>query len=163
MNFQKVEFGGLIVFERDIKIKDIVNTGINLEADISPQIIVNLFMPNTPLHDGAIIISNNKINAAACMLPLSSNTGISKRLGMRHRAAVGISEESDAIAVVISEQSGKISIAKDGVLIPDISEQALKQVLIKNLITKRLHNRDESINRLKEIFKTNKKNDEENS
>ena len=156
MNFQKVEFGGLIVFEREIQIKDIVNTGIILEADVSPQIIANIFAPNTPLHDGAVVISNNKINAAACMLPLSSSTSIPKDLGTRHRAGVGISEEADAIAIIISEETGKVSVAKDGVLIPDVSEQTLKDILIKNLVIKKFNTEDVNLDSFTKFFRKNK-------
>ena len=126
--------GGLIVIEREIKLGDIEETGIELKAEVSPQLLVNLFVPNTPLHDGAAIISNNKISSAACILPLSNDKEISKELGTRHRAALGISKETDAIAVVISEETGKISIAKDGSLIKDVKEETLKEILIKNLV-----------------------------
>ena len=95
--------------------------------------MVNLFTPNTPLHDGAVIISENKIVSAACILPLASSQDIAKELGTRHRAAIGISKESDAIAIVVSEETGKISIAKDGTLIADLREDALK----KNVVTDR--------------------------
>ena len=134
--------GGLIVLERDIQLNDIMDTGVKIDADVSPQLIVNLFVPNTPLHDGAIIISKNKIAAAACILPLSDDKQISKGLGTRHRAALGISRETDAIAVVVSEETGKISIAKDGVLIADLKEEALKNILIKNLVTKQFKNNE---------------------
>lgn len=130
--------GGLIVIERDIKIGDIAENGIEIDADISPQLLVNIFVPNTPLHDGAVIISNNKIESAACILPLSDDKEISKSLGTRHRAAIGISKETDSIAVVISEETGKISIAKNGTLIVDVDEENLKKMLIKELITVRL-------------------------
>lgn len=129
--------GALIVIERDIKLKDIVSSGIYMNSDISPQLLVNIFEPNTPLHDGAVIISENKIAAAACMLPLAGDKDIAKELGTRHRAAIGISKESDAIAIVVSEETGKVSIAKDGTLIADLKEDALKKILIKNVITKR--------------------------
>ena len=129
--------GGLIVLERDIQLDDIMDSGVKIDADVSPQLIVNLFVPKTPLHDGAIIISKNKIAAAACILPLSDDKQITKGLGTRHRAALGISRESDAIAVVISEETGKISIAKDGNLIVDLKEEALKNILIKNLVVKK--------------------------
>ena len=99
----KSKTGALIVFERDIKIQDIVETGIKLDAEISPQMLVNIFVPKTPLHDGAVVISNNKITAAACILPLADDKDIARELGTRHRAAIGISKESDAIAVVVSE------------------------------------------------------------
>ncbi len=134
----KTKTGGLIVIERDIKIKDIAETGVEIDAEVSPQLLVNIFVPNTPLHDGAVIISENKIQAAACILPLSSDKDIAKELGTRHRAAIGISKETDAIAVVVSEETGKISVAKDGTLIADVREDTLKKILIKNIVTNRL-------------------------
>lgn len=133
----KSKTGALIVFERDIKIQDIIETGIKLDSEISPQLLVNVFVPKTPLHDGAVVISNNKIISAACILPLADDKDIAKELGTRHRAAIGVSKESDAIAVVVSEETGKISIAKDGTLIADVKEDALKRILIKNLVTAR--------------------------
>ena len=101
--------GALIVIERDIQIKDIIATGIPMDAEVSPQLLVNIFVPNTPLHDGAVVISNNKIAAAACMLPLASDQDIAKELGTRHRAGIGISKESDSIAIIVSEETGKVS------------------------------------------------------
>ncbi len=133
----KTKTGALIVIERDIQLKDIISSGIYMNGDISPQLLVNIFTPNTPLHDGAVIISENKIAAAACMLPLASDKDIAKELGTRHRAAIGISKESDAIAIVVSEETGKISIAKDGTLIADLKEEALKKILIKHIVAKR--------------------------
>ena len=148
----KSKTGALIVFERDIKIQDIIETGIKLDAEISPQMLVNIFVPKTPLHDGAVIISNNKITAAACILPLADDKDIARELGTRHRAAIGISKESDAIAVVVSEETGKISIAKDGTLIADVKEDALKRILIKNLVTAKFgsEKRVSKINSMKE-------------
>ena len=152
----KTKTGALIVIERDIEIKDIISTGIYMDAERSPQLVVNIFTPNTPLHDGAVVISDNKIRAAACMLPLASDKDIAKELGTRHRAAIGISKESDSIAVVVSEETGKISVAKDGTLIADIKEEALKKILIKNMITKRmLPNREKT---QKNVFKNMKEN-----
>lgn len=130
----KQKKGALIVIERDIKIQDIVSTGIIMNSEISPQLIVNIFEPNTPLHDGAVIISDNKIAAASCMLPLADDKDIARELGTRHRAAIGISKESDALVVVISEETGRMSIAKDGTLIADVREDVLKKILIKNII-----------------------------
>ena len=130
----KARKGALIVIEREIKIKDIISTGIVMNSEISPQLLVNIFEPKTPLHDGAVVISENKIAAAACMLPLSDNKDIARELGTRHRAAIGISNESDALVVVVSEETGKISIAKDGTLIADVREDVLKKILIKNLV-----------------------------
>lgn len=134
----KTKTGGLIVIERDIKIKDIADTGVEINAEVSPQLLVNIFVPNTPLHDGAVIISENKVQAAACILPLSSDKDIAKELGTRHRAAIGISKETDAIAIVVSEETGKISVAKDGTLIADLREDTLKKILIKNVVSNRL-------------------------
>ena len=133
----KTKTGALIVLERDIEIKDIIATGVQIDSEISPQLIVNIFVPNTPLHDGAIVVSGGRIKAAACMLPLAGDKDIARELGTRHRAAIGISKESDAIAIVVSEETGKVSISKDGVLIADVTEEALKKILIKNLITKK--------------------------
>ena len=133
----KKNTGALIVIERDIKLQDIADTGILINGEISPQLLVNIFNPKTPLHDGAVIISENKIKAAACMLPLSDDKSISKGLGTRHRSAAGMSQESDAIVVVVSEETGKISVAKDGTLIVDVKEDALRQILIKNIVTKK--------------------------
>lgn len=129
--------GGLIVIEKDIKIGDIIETGVEINAEVSPQLLVNLFVPKTPLHDGAVIISNNKIAAAACILPLANDKEIAKELGTRHRAAIGISKETDSITIVVSEETGKISLAKDGTLIADVDEETLKKILIKNIITNR--------------------------
>lgn len=162
----KTRTGALIVLERDIQIKDIIATGIEIDSEVSPQLLVNIFVPKTPLHDGAVVISNNKIAAAACMLPLASDRDIAKELGTRHRAAIGISKESDAIAIVVSEETGKVSIAKDGTLIADVKEEVLKKVLIKNIITKRFGDeRPDKFERLKNIkfgFKNKHTNEENN-
>lgn len=146
----KTKTGALIVFERDIKLQDIIETGVEMDASISPQVLVNIFVPNTPLHDGAVIISNNKITSAACILPLTDEKQIARGLGTRHRAAIGISKESDAIAVVVSEETGKISIAKDGTLIADVKEDALKRILIKHLVIARFGT-DEKIDKISKI------------
>ena len=131
--------GALIEIERDIQIKDIIATGIPLDSEVSPQLLVNIFVPNTPLHDGAVVISNNRIAAAACMLPLAGDQDIAKELGTRHRAGIGISKESDSLAIIVSEETGKVSVAKDGTLIADVREDALKKILISNIVTKRLN------------------------
>ena len=158
----KSKTGGLIVIERDIKISDIAESGVEINADVSPQLLVNLFVPNTPLHDGAVIISNNRITAAACILPLANDKEIAKELGTRHRAAIGISKETDSIAVVISEETGKVSVAKDGTLIADVDEETLKKLLIKNIITNRYSNekgvKKERIKQLKNKIKKQEEN-----
>lgn len=142
MELSKTKTGALIVIERDIKLKEIISTGVSINGEISPQLLVNIFTPNTPLHDGAVVISDNKISAAACMLPLASDGDIARELGTRHRAAIGMSKESDAVIVVVSEETGKISIAKEGTLIADLKEEALKKILISNIITKRFKTED---------------------
>ncbi len=109
----KEKTGALIVIERDIEIKDIIASGIAIDSEVTPQLLVNIFVPKTPLHDGAVVISGGRIKAAACMLPLAGDKDIARELGTRHRAAIGISKESDAIALVVSEETGKVSIAKD--------------------------------------------------
>lgn len=158
----KTKTGALMVIERDIKIGDIADSGVEMNSEISPQLLVNIFVPNTPLHDGAVIISNNKIKAAACILPLSNDKNIAKKLGTRHRAAIGISKETDSIVVVVSEETGKISIAKDGTLIADVNEETLKKVLIKNIVTNRLIEQEKSqkerLKKLKAKFKNKKEN-----
>lgn len=159
----KTKTGGLIVLERDIKIQDIISTGIPMNADVSPQLLVNIFEPKTPLHDGAVVISGNKIAAAACVLPLADDKDIAKELGTRHRAAIGISKESDSIAVVISEETGKISVAKDGTLIADVREDVLKKILISNIVTKRFtvekKERKHNLKKLKEKMHIKKEKD----
>ena len=148
----KSKTGALIVIERDIKIKDIISTGIIIDSEVSPQLLVNIFVPKTPLHDGAVVISNNRVAAAACMLPLASSTDIAKELGTRHRAAIGISKESDAIAIVVSEETGKVSVAKDGTLIADVREDVLKKILINSIVTKRFpENQAKTNNRITKI------------
>ncbi|MBQ3409013.1 MAG: diadenylate cyclase CdaA [Clostridia bacterium] len=132
MELAKSKTGALIVLEKDIKIKDIIESGIEINSFISPQLLVNLFVPNTPLHDGAVIISENKLVAAACILPLASDQDIAKELGTRHRAALGMAKESDAVIIVVSEETGKVSLARNGILLVDIKEDTLKQILIKD-------------------------------
>ena len=154
----KAKTGALIVLERDIKIQDIIATGIPMNAEVSPQLLVNIFEPKTPLHDGAVVISGNKISAAACVLPLADDKDIAKELGTRHRAAIGISKESDSIVVVVSEETGKISVAKDGTLIADVREDVLKKILISNIVTKRFAvEKKERKDRIKQIRENIKK------
>ena len=134
-----------------------------MEAEVSPQLLVNIFVPKTPLHDGAVVISGNKIAAAACVLPLADDKDIAKELGTRHRAAIGASKESDSIVVVVSEETGKISVAKDGTLIADVREDVLKKILISNVVTKRFAvEKKERKNRLKELREKIKQNKEKN-
>lgn len=160
----KAKTGALIVFERDIKIQDIIATGIPMDAEVSPQLLVNIFEPKTPLHDGAVVIAGNKIAAAACVLPLADDKDIAKELGTRHRAAIGISKESDSIVVVVSEETGKMSVAKDGTLIADVREDVLKKILIGNIVTKRFTSerkeRKDRLKKIKEDIQKEKKQEE---
>lgn len=157
----KTKTGGLIVIERDININDIIDSGVKIDSEVSPQLIVNLFTPNTPLHDGAVIVSNNKIAAAACILPLADDKDIAKELGTRHRAGIGISKESDAIAIIVSEETGKISVAIDGNLIADVKEEALRNILIKHVINKRFTRENRKRIKKLKIKKENKQNQDE--
>ena len=129
----KTRTGALIVLEGDVPLDEYANTGIVLDSQISAELLINIFEHNTPLHDGAVIISDDRIIAATCYLPLSSNTNISKSYGTRHRAAIGISEVSDSLTVVVSEETGGISVAKDGSLESGIAEQQLKEMLFEYL------------------------------
>lgn len=129
----KNKIGALIVIEGQTKIGDIINTGIIVDSEISSQLLINIFIPNTPLHDGAVVIRDGKIKAAACFLPLSENRYISKELGTRHRAALGISENSDATAIVVSEETGTISVAFNGGLTRNLGTEALRKILSRPL------------------------------
>lgn len=133
-SMSKSKIGALIVIERDIKIGDIIGTGIKLHSDITAELLINIFIPKTPLHDGALIIRNGRIEAASCFLPLSQNPNLSKELGTRHRAGVGISEESDAVVVIVSEETGNISLALGGELFVKLSADGLKNRLSKLLV-----------------------------
>lgn len=127
----KVKTGALIVIERDVKLDEYERTGIVLDSIISSQLLINIFEHNTPLHDGAVLVRDNRIVAATCYLPLSDNLELSKELGTRHRAGVGISEVSDSITIIVSEETGKVSIANDGRIIRAVDGDYLKEFLIK--------------------------------
>lgn len=121
--------GALIVMERETKLGDVIKTGTFLGAETSSELLENIFVPNTPLHDGAVIIRENKICAAGCLLPLTSNINLSRELGTRHRAALGMSENSDAAVIVVSEETGKISFAVNGTLTRNLTDTTLKLAL----------------------------------
>ena len=128
-----IKQGALIVFTRMHELKTIKETGNYIGAEISVELLENIFFPNSPLHDGAVIISGNKIEAARCILPISRSKNLPAHLGLRHRAAVGVTEQSDAIAVLVSEQTGKISCAENGELMKNIQPAALKDFLEEEL------------------------------
>lgn len=125
--------GALMVFERKTKLGEIINTGTQLNSDVSAQLLCNLFVPNTPLHDGAVVIRDSKILAAACFLPLTQNNNLSKELGTRHRAAIGVSEIADCVVVVVSEETGKISLATNGSMTRNLTPETLGKALTKML------------------------------
>ncbi|GIP24518.1 MULTISPECIES: diadenylate cyclase CdaA [Paenibacillus] len=127
------KIGALIVFERNTGLNEYKESGIPMQSVITSELLINIFIPNTPLHDGAIIIQDHRIAAAACYLPLSENPFISKELGTRHRAAIGISEVGDAVSVVVSEETGQISLAINGQVVRGINEESLISKLYEEL------------------------------
>lgn len=126
--------GALIVVERNFSLNDIVKSGEYINADINQQLIKNIFFKNSPLHDGAMIISHGRIVAAACILPVSHNENIPKELGLRHRAAIGMTEQSDAVAIIVSEETGDISIARKGTVKRNLSTEELELLLDEHLV-----------------------------
>ena len=125
--------GALIIFERDVDLGSIVNTGTLINADVTAELLKNLFYNKAPLHDGAVIIRDARIGAAGCVLPLTKSKNLSKDLGMRHRAGIGLSEESDAVVIIVSEETGAISMAVDGMLKRHLNAAALTQLLHNEL------------------------------
>jgi diadenylate cyclase len=146
--------GALMVLERGTKINDIVSTGVQMESRISKDLIVNIFQPNTPLHDGAIVVRENRIMAASCLLPLSQKN-LGTEFGTRHRAALGISETSDSVVIVISEETGKISLAINGAFTRNLSAASLEKALL------RLESRDKKENKTKIKSNDKKENKKE--
>lgn len=130
----KRRIGALISIERETGLGDYIETGIPLNANISSELLINIFIPNTPLHDGAVILQKNMVAAAACYLPLSESPFISKELGTRHRAAVGISEVTDSLTVIVSEETGQISLTKNGELHRGLKLDLFKEMLSKELL-----------------------------
>ena len=127
----RVKTGALIVVEQAIKLTEYESTGIHMDCLVSMQVLVNIFEHNTPLHDGAIIIRGDRIVSATCYLPLSDNMGLSKELGTRHRAAVGMSEVSDALVIVVSEETGAVSVAQGGILERKVTREELREKLLQ--------------------------------
>jgi uncharacterized protein (TIGR00159 family) len=136
MNMSKTKTGALIVIEQEMTLYGIEETGEEINADISSRLIENIFFKNSPLHDGAMIIANGKIKSAGCILPVSQNPNIPKLLGLRHRAALGITEESDAKVIVVSEERGKISFVTKGDIKTNISPEKLQKLLSELRISK---------------------------
>jgi uncharacterized protein (TIGR00159 family) len=130
-NMSRKKCGALIVIEKNTDLSDFIQSGEQIRANINSRLIENLFFKNSPLHDGAMIVSEKKIMSVGCILPVSQNQTISKRLGLRHRAALGITERTDATAVIVSEETGRIAIAQNGDLIVNVSEEQLERLLYK--------------------------------
>lgn len=153
LELSRTKTGALMVIEQNVGLQEFEKTGINLDAVISKQLLINIFEHNTPLHDGAIIIRGNRIVSATCYLPLSESTELSKELGTRHRSAVGVSEATDSLTIVVSEETGNISIAFGGQLIRNVDVENLKNKLIT------LQNKVIDAKRFK-LWKGRKKNEE---
>nr|WP_316613683.1 diadenylate cyclase CdaA [uncultured Ruminococcus sp.] len=158
--FSKSKTGALIVFERDSPLGDIANTGTILNSDVSPALLGNIFFNKAPLHDGASIIRDGKLLSAGCILPLTDNLNISQDLGTRHRAAIGMTEESDAVVVVVSEETGNISIALNGMLTRDFNRDALYNRLVELIV---VGDKDNNFGLLAALFnkRKEKKNEKE--
>ncbi|MGE5404001.1 MAG: diadenylate cyclase CdaA [Candidatus Saccharibacteria bacterium] len=133
-DLSKRRIGALIVLTRRTGLKDFLDIGVDLDSAISQELLINIFTPNTPLHDGAVIITNHRIEKAGAFLPLSDNPNLGKNLGTRHRAAVGISEVSDALAIVVSEENGSIGLASEGKIVRFLDESSLRQILQDELV-----------------------------
>lgn len=151
-NFQNSKTGALIVFERDTRLGDIIKTGTIVDADTTAELLCNVFYPKTPLHDGAAIIRNGRLYAAGCILPLTHNNNLNRELGTRHRASIGMSENSDAVVVVVSEETGNISVAINGVLRRDFNMVSLRELLQRELLSDSTDTEDRSLlSRIKTI------------
>ncbi len=135
--------GALIIFERNVKLNDIMSTGTIINADVTAELIKNVFFNKAPLHDGALIVRGSRLAAAGCVLPLTKSTNLSKDLGMRHRAGIGLSEQSDAVVVIVSEETGSISVAIEGMLKRHLTAATFEKLLRSELI----HDEDEANNR----------------
>ena len=155
--------GALVIFERNIKLNDIIATGTVLDADLSSELLKNIFFVKAPLHDGAVVVRDGRITAAGCVLPLTSSPNISKDLGMRHRAGIGMSERSDAVVVIVSEETGAISCAIDGTLKRHLKPQALERILRKELMLQRKEEEEPNffLNLGRKLFASKPMEDEE--
>lgn len=133
MSLSRQKIGALIVFEEKTGLGEIIETGTDIDASISMELLINIFIPNTPLHDGALIIRDGRILAAACILPLTENKELPRELGTRHRAAIGVTERSDAVSLIVSEETGAISVAERGKISRHLDESALRKELLEAL------------------------------
>ena len=149
MAMSRNKIGALIVFERETGLDDYIETGIQIDALVSHELFMNIFIPNTPLHDGAVIIRGNRIKAAGCLLPLTEDRNLSKELGTRHRAAIGLSEQSDALVLIVSEETGTISLARSGVLQRYLTGDDIKDLLRPGMSQPLLGWQDDLLEKLK--------------
>ena len=161
----KTKTGALILFERNMKLNDIMATGTNIDSDITAELLKNIFYPKAPLHDGAAVIRKSRIAAAGCVLPLTSNNNLSKDLGMRHRAGIGASEQSDALVVIVSEETGAISVAIEGMLKRNLDKQTFEKILRNELVQEEVKKNTaaEVISRIFDKHKVNANESEENN
>lgn len=157
MHMAKFKTGALIVIEQDTKLGDVERTGIKIDAVISSQLLINIFEKNTPLHDGAVIIKNNRVAAATCFLPLSDSMEISKDLGTRHRAAIGITEGTDALVLVVSEETGIVSSVRNGKIKRGLDAEIIKKILLAT--KKRKRSDKKRLERKKVIWKGKSKHE----
>lgn len=130
MKMSSTKTGALIVLERNIGLNDICASGIHIDGIVSAEFLLNVFIPNTPLHDGAAVIRGNRLISAGCLLPLTDNRSLSTELGTRHRAAIGLSEQCDAVIVIVSEETGTVSVAEAGRIFRHLDAQQLEQYLM---------------------------------
>lgn len=151
----EVKTGALIVIEQDILLTEYERTGITIDAVLTSQLLINIFEHNTPLHDGAVIVRGNRIVSATCYLPLSDNMELSKQLGTRHRAGVGISEVSDSVTIIVSEETGQVSVAKNGRLMRNVNSTRLREILVETQNKKVVEN-----NKLRLLLKGRVKHEE---
>ena len=152
----EVKTGALIVIEQNIRLNEYERTGINVDAVLTSQLLINIFEHNTPLHDGAVLVRGNRIVAATCYLPLSDNMELSKQLGTRHRAGVGISEVSDSLTIIVSEETGQVSVAQDGKLSRGLTSAELRTALVKAQNKKVVNN-----SKLRHLLKGRTKHEED--
>ncbi|MCD8192521.1 MAG: diadenylate cyclase CdaA [Oscillospiraceae bacterium] len=149
-DMSKSRTGAIIVFERSNSLDEVIRTGTVVNADVTGELLKNIFFVKAPLHDGAIIVRNGRIVAAGCMLPMSYNMNLSKELGMRHRAGIGMSEQSDAVIVIVSEETGAISVAVEGMLKRHLSPETVETLLKKELVPEM---RETTTSKIKDFFK----------
>ncbi len=153
-DLSETQTGALVVFEKDAPLQEIIKSGTVLDAQSSPELFNGLFFKNSALHDGAVVVRDSRIYAAGCILPLTQNNTLDSELGTRHRAAIGLSEQSDAVVVVVSEETGAISVAVNGTLTRDVTTGKLREMLLSELIP---HNAEDENNKKRKLFRKNKK------